>query len=68
MTVTFKMMQIIIRDGQLSQTFGPVLLINAIKFGRIDIIEEIYERCYYLPRMAARDQSTYDYIQSVSEE
>ena len=31
-------------------------------FGRIDIVEEIYERCFYLPRMAVRDSSTYDYV------
>jgi hypothetical protein len=43
-------------------------LINAIKFGRVDIVEEIYERCFYLPRMAIKDGSTYDYVQSVSEE
>ena len=66
--MAFKLIQILLREGEMSQIFGPVLLINAIKFGRIDIVEEIYERCFYLPRMAVRDSSTYDYVQSVTEE
>jgi hypothetical protein len=61
-TVSFKLVQILVREGQMSTIFGPALLINAIKFGRLDILEEIYERCFYLPRMAVRDQSTYDYV------
>jgi hypothetical protein len=61
-TVTFKLIQILLREGDMSTIFGPVLLINAIKFGRVDIVEEIYERCFYLPRMAVRDSSTYDYV------
>ena len=61
-TVSFKLIQILLREGEMSSVFGPVLLINAIKHSRIDIVEEIYERCFYLPRMAVRDSSTYDYV------
>jgi len=45
-----------------------MLFINAIKFRRIDLIQEIFENCFYLPQLARRDSSTINLTLSLQEE
>jgi hypothetical protein len=47
---------------------GAVLLASAIKHSRLDVVEDVYENCVYLPRLAARDNSTINLSQCISGE
>lgn len=59
-TTSFKIIQILLREPDLSKIFAPIFLINAIKNQRLDVLEEVAHRAYYFPKRAEKDKSTMD--------
>ena len=57
-----------LREPDLSKQFAPIFLINAIKNQRLDVVEEVAHRAYYFPKRAAKDQSSMDIPQAITDE
>ena len=51
-------MQLLVRTPSIATLIGPLLLANAINFGRADIVEQVYDNCFYLPKLARTEQGT----------
>lgn len=43
-------------------------MVGAIRHGRLDVVEDVYENCVYLPRLAQQNKSTINLEQSITEE
>ena len=67
-TTSFKIIQILLREPDLSKIFAPIFLINAIKNQRLDVLEEVAHRAYYFPKRAEKDKSTLDIPSSITAE
>ena len=59
-STSFKIIQIILREPEFCKIFAPIFLINAIKFSRVDVLEEVAHRAYFYPKRALKDKSTMD--------
>lgn len=44
-----QILQLIMRDENLRESVGPLLMLAAIRFSRLDVVEDVYENCIYLP-------------------
>lgn len=55
---TFQLVQLLVRTPNIAALIGPLLLANAINFGRSDIVEQVYDNCYYLPKQARTEQGS----------
>ena len=50
--ISTKMLQIILREKELSKMLAPPMIVAAIRHGRLDVVEDVYQNCIYLPEMA----------------
>ena len=64
--LSIKITQLIVRNEQLKKQIGAVLLASAVKHSRLDVFEDVYENCVYLPRLAANDNSTANLSQCIT--
>lgn len=55
---TFHLVQLLVRTPSIASLIGPLLLANAINFGRADIVEQVYDNCFYLPKLARTEQGS----------
>lgn len=62
------MIQIILRVPELCRIFAPIFLINAIKFNRLDVLEEVANRAYFYPKRALKDKSSMDIPQAITDQ
>lgn len=49
---TSNLVRLLVRTPGIAEQLGPLLLANAINLGRADIVEQVYDNCYYLPTLA----------------
>lgn len=54
---TFNLVRLLVRTPGVAEHLGPLLLANAINLGRADIVEQVYDNCYYLPKLARTEAS-----------
>lgn len=57
--VGFKIAQVLLRDDDLQKIISSIFLLHAVKHDRADILLEVYENCYYLPKLVKFDQKTF---------
>ena len=53
-----QILQLMMREEDLRESVGPLLMLAAIRNSRLDVVEDVYENCIYLPQMAMKDKST----------
>jgi len=47
---------------------GPPILVAAIRHGRLDVVEDVYQNCIYLPNLARSENSTINMPVSIRQE